>query len=81
MWHNGYGWGMGGGYWLFGVVFWALGIAVVVLLILALVRRSSGYRSGWHGGEPDALEIAKRRYARGEITKEQFEQMKKDLGQ
>ena len=79
MWHNGYGWGMGGGYWLFGVVFWALGIAVVVLLILALVRRSSGFRSSWHGGEPDAIETAKRRYAKGEITKEQFEQLKKDL--
>jgi putative membrane protein len=79
MWHNGYGWM--GGYWIFGVVFWALGIAVVVLLILALVRRSTGYHRGWSGGEPDALEIAKRRYARGEITKEQFEQLRKDLGQ
>jgi putative membrane protein len=77
MWHNGFGWM--GGYWLFGVVFWALGIAAVVLLILALVRRSGGMSIGSHGGEPDALEIAKRRYARGEITKEQFEQMKKDL--
>jgi uncharacterized membrane protein len=38
-----------------------------------------GFHRGWHGHEPDALEIAKRRYARGEITKEQFEQLKKDL--
>jgi putative membrane protein len=68
-----------GGYWVFGVVFWALGIAAVVLLILSLVRRTTGFRRGWYGGEPDALEIARRRYARGEITKEQFEQMKKDL--
>jgi len=68
-----------GGYWLFGVVFWGLGIAVVVLLVLALVRRSGGLPSNLHRGEPDALEIAKRRYARGEITKEQFEQLKKDL--
>jgi putative membrane protein len=68
-----------GGYWVFGVVFWALGIAAVVLLILSLVRRTTGLRRGWYGGEPDALEIARRRYAKGEITKEQFEQMKKDL--
>jgi putative membrane protein len=79
MWHNGFGWT--GGYWLFGVVFWALGFAAVVLLILALVRRSTGYRGSWHSAEPDALEIAKRRYARGEITKEQYEQLKKDLSQ
>jgi len=66
---------------LFGVVFWALGIAAVVLLILALVRRSGALPGDLHRGEPDSLEIAKRRYARGEITKEQFEQLRKDLSQ
>ena len=30
-------------------------------------------------GEKDALDIAKKRYARGKITKEQFDQIKKDL--
>ena len=77
MWWWHYGW-PGGGYWMFGIVFWALGIAAVVILILSLVRRTGLHRS-WTGGEPDALEIAKRRYARGEISKEQFEQIKKDL--
>lgn len=79
MWHNGYGWF--GGYWLFGIFFWCFGLAAVVALIVMLIRRSMGFRRGWYGHEPDALEIAKRRYARGEITKEQFEQLKKDLGQ
>jgi putative membrane protein len=79
MWNHGYGWM--GGYWLFGVVFWALGIAAVVLLILALARRSGALTQSMHRGEPDAIEIAKRRYARGEITKEQFDQLKKDLSQ
>ena len=27
-----------------------------------------------------ALEIARRRYARGEITREEFEQVRRDLG-
>ncbi|MDA4112546.1 MAG: SHOCT domain-containing protein [Thaumarchaeota archaeon] len=41
-------------------------------------RRGGGYRGNWGYGE-DAKEILKRRYARGEITKEQFDQMKKDI--
>jgi putative membrane protein len=79
-WHHGGGW-PGGGFWMFGVVFWALGIAAVVILILTAVRRSTGLGRGWHGSDPDALEIARRRYARGEITKEQYDQLKKDLTQ
>ena len=78
-WHHGHGWPMGG-FWILGVVFWALCIAAVVILVLSLVRRT-GYHRSWTGGEPDALEIAKRRYARGEISKEQYEQLKKDLTQ
>jgi len=32
-----------------------------------------------YGLSPETLEILKRRYAQGEITKEEFQQMKKDL--
>ncbi|QQG49500.1 MAG: SHOCT domain-containing protein [archaeon] len=40
-----------------------------------------GYRSGrWHHRD-EAGEILRERYARGEITKDQFEQMSKDLEQ
>jgi len=38
-----------------------------------------------HGGatppRPTALDIAKERYARGEISRDEFEQMKRDLEQ
>jgi putative membrane protein len=38
-----------------------------------------GYRGWGHYGDP--VDILKRRYARGEITKEQFDQMLRDLAQ
>lgn len=66
-WH---GWGMGGG-WLFMLLFWG----AVIALIVFLVRRSGG--SGTESGS--AIGILKKRYARGEITKDEYENMKKDL--
>lgn len=86
--HGGYGggWGMGPdmmggwgmGWWGFipMLLFWGLIIAVVVFLIkvLAQGRAREGERN------PDssrALETLKERFARGEITKEEFGQMKK----
>jgi putative membrane protein len=70
---DGYGYGMGGGYWILGLIFWILVIIGVVLLIKYL----------WEGsrarGEESALEILKKKYARGEISKEEFEEKKKDL--
>ncbi len=62
--------GLGG---LFMFVFWALIIALVVWLIVRLTR------SGQQSAPQDPLEIAKARYAKGEITKKEFEQLKKDL--
>jgi uncharacterized membrane protein len=38
---------------------------------------SRRYRYGGYGG--DAMEILRQRYARGEITKDQFDQMTRDL--
>jgi putative membrane protein len=57
------------------VIFWA---AVIALIAWGITRLAKG------GGSAPAekrspLDIAKERYARGEITKEEFEQIKKDL--
>jgi putative membrane protein len=74
-----FGGGFGGwGGWLMGVgmiVFWGL----IIWGIVALVRRTG--RSGCCGQESSesALEILKKRYAKGEIGKEEFEEKKKTL--
>ena len=56
------------------LLFWALVILGIVWLVKAISR------SGSHPIEHESpLDIARKRYARGEITKEQFEQIKRDL--
>ena len=76
-WGAGPGWGMGFG--LGGILLWLLLIGLIVLVVLLIVRtsrRPSG--SGGDGGD-SALEIAKQRYARGEISKQDYEQIRRDL--
>ncbi|MHB8337641.1 MAG: SHOCT domain-containing protein [Ignavibacteriaceae bacterium] len=73
---DGMGWS---GMW-FGWIFWLVLLVVIIWVVITIVNRSPRYGSQ----EPlprreDALEILKKRYARGEISREQFEQMKKDL--
>ena len=58
----------------FMIAMMVLGVALVVLLAIGIFRRG-------HNGpaNSEALEIAKRRYANGEIDKETFDQLRKDL--
>ena len=53
--------------------FWAAVVGGVVLLIVRLVGDSSGSSSG--GRSSEAEEILKQRYARGELSKEQYDEM------
>ena len=69
---------MMGGFGLLGwipmLIFWAL----LILGVVALFRYLGGSgRSGDKGRSP--LDILKERYAKGEIDKKEFEQMKKDI--
>jgi putative membrane protein len=85
---RGYGWGHGPGMgWGFGMgwfgliimaLFWILIIVAIIFLIRWLMI-SSRMRSLGQKPEETALEILKKRYARGEIKKEEFEEKKRDL--
>ncbi len=62
------------------ILMWVILIALIVIVVWLVVRsqrlrESSGI--GYSGDRP--LEIAKKRYARGEISREEFEQLMKDL--
>lgn len=66
-----YGWGIG---WIFMLIFWGLVIVGLIFLIKYLVGATKTIKT-----EESPLEILKKRYARGEINKEEFEQKKRDL--
>jgi putative membrane protein len=76
-------WWPWGGMWIFPIVMF-----VIMLIFFFLFLGRWGCRPPWWGpGEPHrenrdsetGLEILKKRYAKGEITKGEFDQMKKDI--
>jgi len=76
--------GMMGGTWgwiggIFMMLFWIVIIAAGIFFIrwLITVGKGDGTVSFWN--RDSALDILKRRYAGGEISKEQFESMRQDL--
>jgi len=70
--------GMFGGMW-FGWLFWIVLIAVIVWAIVQFNNRNQPTNSTNIVEKETPLDILKKRYAKGEITKEEFEQMKEDL--
>ncbi len=70
---NGNGWdmnsGMNWGMWLIPLL--------IILAIYFFMKNNTRSRDGQAAESP--LDILKKRYAKGEVTKAQFEQMKKDI--
>ena len=66
--------------WPFLVVWFAFKLAIWALVIAAIVYgiRRLG-RHGACGASPTPLEILRARYARGELTRQDFESMRRDL--
>jgi len=72
---------------LFGGLLGLLLIGAVVVLVLVLLGQTDalknlslgGGRSRSVGGDDDALRILKERFARGEISQDEYEQMRRTL--
>jgi putative membrane protein len=77
--HSVCGWGYGHHIWfgggIFMIIFWIAVIVALVYFMRHLSRTSAGRQNA--GETP--VDILKKRYARGEITKEQYDRMKEDL--
>jgi putative membrane protein len=72
MWHH-YGPGWGPGWWVIGGFLWLAFWVAVVVLIVALVRGRHRHPHGEEGiGSSDAVRVLEDRYARGEISREEF---------
>jgi putative membrane protein len=70
----------GYGFGFFGLALMFLWWALVIAGIVALVKWLTGPSSGSAAGK-SALDVLKDRYAKGEITKQEFEEKKKDITQ
>jgi putative membrane protein len=70
MWGGGMGFGHGGGY------VWII-LVILAGVVVYLMMQSKRFKTDGDGETP--LDILKKRFARGEITEEQYEEMKKKL--
>ncbi|MDK2865546.1 MAG: hypothetical protein PWP37_1738 [Thermotogota bacterium] len=75
-----------GGWWFSGlhpiwmIISWVFGIAVIVAVIWIIVRAVNTFMyGGTHGKKKSAEEILDERFARGEISEEEYRKIKETL--
>ena len=77
MWHFD---GAMGGWTIFGgimmIVFW---VAIIALVVWGIKKLSEKNPDSKNEDRRDPVDVAKERYAKGEITKLEFEQIKRDI--
>ena len=73
---RGPGWWMFGSMWFFSILFLLLVIVGVMFIARWLLRRNAKESPA----EESPLDILKRRYAHGEIDRDTFERMRRDIG-
>jgi len=61
----------------YGWIFW---LAILIIIGWVIVNQMNKNKQNAQSPQPEsAMDVLKRRYAKGEIDKEEFERMKKDL--
>lgn len=66
-------------FWLMGIGRVLVLVAVIWLIVWAVKRFTGNHSTGYTSGDDEALSIVRERYARGEISKEEFDVLTKDL--
>jgi putative membrane protein len=66
---HGMGWGMGFG--------WILGIIALIVIIWLIVKAVNYSNQSHDDNGKSALDVLKKRFAKGEISREEYEEMKK----
>ncbi len=72
-----HGFGGMGGFMGFGWLIWIIIIGVIVWAVTQFTKQGTGVNRSSGGQSPE--DILKKRYAQGEITREEYTKMKRDL--